>query len=118
MKSLSISVTKENFFNKYLLLLNGVFNLRPLSLNVFAEILYLNNLNIDINKEDRALIVFSAKNRAEIAKKLVISRASLDNQITYLRKREFLLGIRVNPIYEILYETHKDLMISFNLKEE
>ena len=118
MKKLTIPVNNKTFFTKYLLLFNEMFNLRPAALEVFSRLLYWNDKYRNVSKEDKDLLLFNKVTRSKILQDIDMSRASMDNQLTYLRKKGFLLGNSINPKYEIFYETHKDVLFSFRLKED
>ncbi len=118
MKVFNIETTKKDFFYKYMLVLSGIVHVRPVAMRVFADFLYWNDKFKDIDRDKRNLLLFNKETRSKILQGIDISRASLDNQLTYLRKNSLLLGNTINPKYEIFYETHKDLMFSFKLKEE
>jgi len=118
MKLLKIKTTKAGFFIKYLLVINEMLGLRRSALDVFARILYWNDFYKDLPTEEKNIVVFNSITRKKILDSLHMSRASLDNQFTYLRKKSLILGTRVNPKYEIFYDTHKELTFSFELDED
>ncbi len=119
MKTLTIKTDKQEFFIKYLLLFNELFKLRTNALYVFARLLYWNDKYEYMEAEERQLVVFNTITRSKILQSLDMSRASLDNQFTYLRKKGFLInGNTINPKYEIYYSTHKDTNILFVLEED
>lgn len=119
MKTFNInSNTKKEFFRKYLLIINTTIGLRPVARQVFALMLYWNDIYKDLPKDDRNMLLFNKTTRKKILEELKISRASLDNQFTYLRKKEVLLGNTLNPLYEFFYETHNQLLFLFNINTE
>jgi len=117
MKVFNIPTTKKDFFYKYLVVLSGIVDIRPVAMRVFAGFLYWNDYYKHIDKEERNLLIFNKETRSKILQGIDISRASLDNQLTYLRKKDLLLGNTINPKYEIFYDTHKELMFSFKLED-
>jgi len=118
MKAFNIETTREGFFLKYLLILQGILPMRFTAMRVFAAILYWNDLYKDLPPLERTSLIFSKDVRIKLLDMADMSRASFDNQLTYLRNKDFLLGNRVNPKYEIFYNTHKDLVFSFKIKED
>jgi len=118
MKILKIKSSRMEFFVKYLLVINEMLKLRNTALIAFARILYWNDKYKYLDAEERHLIVFNTITRSKILQSIDMSRASLDNQFSYLRKKKILIGNRINPIYEIYYDTHNQLMFSFELEDE
>ena len=87
-------------------------------MNIFAYFLYLNDKHKDLPREERSLLVFNPKTKHELQKKLGISKQSLENYMTKLRKKGFITDKSINPTFEIFYDTHKDLGFLFRIKED
>lgn len=118
MKVFNITTTRRRFFYQYLLVLSEMINIRPVARKVFAEFLYWNDKYKELPREERQMVLFNKETRSKILQSIDISRASLDNQLTYLRKKDVLLGNTINPKYEIYYDTHRELLFSFKLEED
>lgn len=118
MKVFRIETSIEDFFVKYLLVLNEMFKLSRGVLEVFAQLLYYNDKYKQADKEDRDAMVFSTATKKRISKKLNISSASFDNHMLTLRKKGLLKGSSIVPAYEIFYDTHKDLGFMFIIKDK
>lgn len=106
---------KLDFFYKYLTLLSPLIPLQNQERKVLSNILYWNDEYKDIPTEERNTILFSKSIRSKILQNMDISRASLDNVYLSLRKKNILIDNSINKVYEIFYDTHKDLMISFKI---
>jgi len=118
MKLFRIETSKEEFYNKYLLVVNSILNLNPQAIKVFGQLLYWNDKYEAIPRPERMRLVFGADTRKEIMKSLDITKASLECQLSGLRKAGFILKNTINPVYEIKYSTHRDLGFLFRIKEE
>lgn len=118
MKVFRIETSIEDFFVKYLLVLNEIFKLSRGVLEVFAQLLYFNDKYKDADKEDRDAMVFSTATRKRICKNLGMTAASLDNHLLSLRKRGLIKKSSIVHEYEIFYDTHKDLGFVFRIKED
>lgn len=118
MKIFRIETSIEDFFKKYLLVLNEIFRLPKGALSAFAQILYYNDRYKDLPKEERYEMVFSTATKKRICKYLGISGASLDNYLLLLRRKGLLKKSSIIAQYEIYYDTHKDLGFIFRIKEE
>jgi len=118
MKIFRLEVSREDFFVKYLLVLNEIFKLSRGTLDVFAQLLFYNDKYKDADKEDRDAMVFSTATRKRICTRLNISATSLDNFLLTLRKKGLINKHAIVPGYEIYYDTHKDLGFVFRIKEE
>ena len=117
MKIFHIETSKEDFFVKYLLILNEIFKLSPKPLLVFAQLLYYNDKYKEYSKEERNTMIFSTPIKKKIYGHLKMSNNSMDNYLMVLRKKGLLNGTAIVPAYEIFYDTHKDLGFIFRLKE-
>lgn len=118
MKILRIETDEENFYVKYLIVVNSMLGLGDQQLKIFAYLLYINDKYYDIPPEEREFLLFNTETKNNLLKKLNISKPSLENHFSRLRRKGFLIGRRINPKYEIRYSTHKDLGFSFRIKEE
>jgi hypothetical protein len=116
MKTINIKCeNKRDFFFKYITITNPFIGITNVEIKVFAELLFWNNEYKNLEKEERNLVLFNKITRSKILQNINISRASLDNQFTSLRKKGLLLGNTINPIYEIFYDTHNNLLIAFKI---
>lgn len=118
MKLFRIETSREDFFNKYLLVVNSILNLNPQAIRVFAQLLYWNDKYENIPNPERSRLVFGADTRKAIMSNLGITKASLECQLSSLRKSGFIIKNTINPVYEIKYSTHQDLGFLFRIKEE
>ena len=118
MKKLKITTTERDFYLKYLLMMDSVFNIRPSARLVFAEIMFFYNLYSDLPEEERASLTFNKKVKAEIQKRTGLSQPSIDNQLTYLRKKSLVKGLTVNKKYWFSYDTHKETLFSFKIEAD
>jgi hypothetical protein len=118
MKVFNIKTTRKGFYLQYLLVLSEMIDIRFAAMKVLASILYYNDMFRTLDDEARNSMLFSRDIRSKILQGLEITRASLDNQYTYLRKKGILLGVTLNPKYDISYDTHKELMFSFKMIED
>lgn len=118
MKTLRIEINKEDFFVKYLIVVNSILNLGDQQLRIFAYLLYINDKHRNLPLEERERLLFSPNTKKQLQKKVNISKASLENYFTKLRNKGFIKGRIINPVYDISYEEHKDLLFSFRLKED
>ncbi len=118
MKVLRIECDIENFYLKYLVLVNPMLHLGDTQIKIFAYLLYLNDKYNDIEESEREFLLFNTETKKALENKLNISRASLENHFSKLRKKGFVIGRKIAPQYHIRYETHRDLLFSFRVKED
>ena len=110
--------SKEDFYLKYLSYNNVLFDLGDSQRKIFAFLLYLNDKYHSISDEERAYLLFNTKTKRQLQDKLNISKASLENHFSKLRKKGYIKGRNIAPQYEIRYNTHKDLLIQFRTEED
>ena len=118
MKVLRIESNREYFYLKYLLYNKALFNLGDSQMKIFAYLLYLNDKYYDIDRKERGYLLFNVETKKALQEKLNISRASLENHFSKLRKKGYLTGRNITPQYEIRYDTHKDLLIQFRVSKD
>ena len=118
MKLFRIETSKEDFFSKYLLVVNSILKLNPQALRVFSQLLYWNDKYKDIPTPERMRLVFGSETRKAIMARLDVTKASLECQLSNLRKLGFINNNVINPVYEIKYDTHRDLGFLFRIKED
>ncbi len=118
MKVLRIESNKESFYLKYLLYNKALFDLGDSQMKVFAYLLYLNDKYYDLGEIERGILMFNTEVKKELQKRLNISRASLENHFSKLRKKGYIIGRNISPRHEIRYDTHKDLLIQFRISKD
>ena len=109
--------TESKFFRQYLELLNPLLRLRGKELDVLAELLYHNHKLIDIPLEHRWKLIFDYDTKMEIRSKLQLSDASMNNNLSALRKKGVIENNKVNPNYVVLPENKFILGFKFNIEE-
>ena len=115
-KEINLRIPIKEGDNKYYVILQilGIispFNsLRPKEKELFAWLLYFNNLYLTISVEDRFTLIMSKKK--EISEEMGISVDNFYNIIMNLKKKNLLLDNQINPTY-IIGDIDK---INFSLK--
>lgn len=100
-KKISIRTDRQKFFRQYVEIINGMspsFSLMKRELDIFAQLLYYYDKYKHIEDEKvRWKMVFDYDTRVAIINYLKIERASLDNYLSMLRRKEILHDRRINP---------------------
>lgn len=117
-KSVPIKTTKGKFFRQYLELLNPLLRLRGKELDVLAEILYHNHKLKKIPEKHRWKLIFDYDTKAEICTKLHLSDASLNNNLSALRKKGIIKKNKVQNSFLIHPNNYCKLTFSFNITSE
>jgi len=117
-KSIPIRTTKSKFFRQYLELLNPILRLRGKELDVLAEILYYNHKLENIPEKHRWKLIFDYDTKAEIRQKLQLSDASLNNNLSALRKKGIIRKNKVTDSFLIYPNNYCKLTFSFNIGQE
>jgi hypothetical protein len=105
------------FYNQYTTILQHMLGLTNKQALVFAEILYQNYLFLD-KVQDKSLrwdAVFSKGNRVVMMGNVGMHTPAFGNNITDLRKKGLLLGIRI-PDNLIVYPENNRFQLVFNFK--
>lgn len=117
-KSVPIKTTENKFFRQYLELLNPLLRLRGKELDVLAEILYHNHRLEEIPEKHRWKLIFDYDTKTEIRTKLQLSDASLNNNLSALRKKGIIRKNKVSDSFLIHPSNYCKLTFSFNITEE
>lgn len=115
-KSIPISTDSRKFFRQYLELINPLVKLRGRELDVMSELLYYNDKFKDIPEEHRWKLIFDYDVKTEIKERLKLSDASLNNNLTILRKKKILVKNRVVKSFLIYPSDTCKLSFIFNIK--
>ena len=87
MKAYPIKTNTETFFRQYLELINPMMGLRKKEMDVLSQLLYYNHKHKELDEYIRMKMIFDQDTKVKIRGKLDISEASLNNNLTELRKR-------------------------------
>ena len=117
-KSVPIRTTENKFFRQYLELLNPLLRLRGKELDVLAEILYHNHRLENIPEKHRWKLIFDYDTKTEIRTKLELSDASLNNNLSALRKKGIIRKNKVAESFLIHPSNYCKLTFSFNFTAE
>jgi len=114
-----VPVKKDNFYQVYLQILNGILKLTRTEIAVLAQFMEIRNdlsqVNLDKIYIDR--LVFSSENRKIIKEKLNISEQNLNNYIKSLKDKKALLFF--NNHYSInpkIFITKQQANVQFTIK--
>jgi len=113
----SFKLEPEKAIKKYLELSNAILDqnkLRPMELEVFSKLCYIDYLYSNLDKDKRNIILFHRQTRDKIRKSVKnISEASYNNILFSLRKKKLISST------ELLYRLPiKDNALEFSLKFE
>ena len=114
-KSIPIRTTENKFFRQYLELLNPLLRLRGKELDVLAEILYHNHKLDKIPEKHRWKLIFDYDTKTEIRTKLDLSDASLNNNLSALRKKGIIRKNKVSDNFLVHPSNYCKLTFSFNI---
>lgn len=117
-KSVPIKTTENKFFRQYLELLNPLLRLRGKELDVLAEILYHNHKLDKVPEQHRWKIIFDHDTKTEIRTKLDLSDASLNNNLSALRKKGIIRKNKVAKSFLVYPSNYCKLTFSFNIDKE
>lgn len=110
-KSIPIKTTSKSFYRQYLELLNPLIKLRGKELDVLAALLKYNNKLKDIPAEHRWKIIFEYETKTEIRTELGLSEASMNNNLSALRKKSIIKNNKV--VKSLLINPGKECKVSF-----
>jgi hypothetical protein len=116
-KSISITTDKAKFFRQYLELVNPMIKLRGRELDVMAELLFHNNELKGIPHKQRWQLILNYESKTEIRSKLQMSDASLNNNLSALRKKGILSNDGVVKNFLVYPDENCKLSFNFNIKE-
>jgi len=115
-----IKTDLDNFFSVAIRVLNPVLKLSNTETNVLANILLVLYANRNIDKNILEEELLSYKSRVAIRSKLDISEASLNNNISSLKKKGILVktknGFNISKPIEVLMPIKNKLSVSFNIE--
>lgn len=113
-KNIPIKTVESKFFRQYLELINPLLKLRGKELDVLAELMFYNHSLKDIPEEHRWKIIFDYDTKIKIREKLNLSDASMNNNLSVLRKKRIIDNNKVSKAYLILPQTGFKLTFQFN----
>ena len=116
MKVLNIETDERAFYEKYLIVMDSLFNIRPNARKVFAELMYFNNKYESYSDKERGSMLFVRRVKEQIMDRYNMTQATIDNQLTYLRDRGFIKGLNISSQYLFSHKTHAETMFSFKIK--
>lgn len=109
---------KREFFQAYLEITKALINLTANERLVLGEIMYWNDHYRYIkNEEERKNIVLSYENRMNIADYVGVSKSSLENILSHLRKKNVLDGNILNKAYDIKFQDNQNLLFIFEVND-
>jgi len=107
--------TEESLFRAYVQLIQPILKLRSREVDVFAQLLYLNNKKKSLPDVDRFDLIFSTKYRKSMAIDLDIKPEVLQNCFSELRKKNLIINNAIPKGYWV-FPTDNSLELAFNLK--
>lgn len=117
-KNIPIVTTENKFFRQYLELLNPILKLRGKELDVLAELMYYNYKFKDIPEEHRWKLIFDYDTKTKIRTKLDLSDASMNNNLSALRKKKIIHANRVRSAFLVYPSAEFKLNFKFNVQED
>lgn len=117
-----IKTNPKKFFRQLIGLLSSfppIKGLRPREQDVLAEIMYQTYVVKDISEELRPVVVFSTKGRQKICNRLSISKDTLYNTLSILRKTGVLYKDNTLPLFlNILPGDTYELSVNFKVEKD
>ena len=113
-KKVNIPTNENKFYRQYLEILNPIIKLRGKELDVLAELLFHNNRLKEIPEKHRWKLIFDYDTKADIRGKLKLSEASLNNNLSALRKKKIIVENEV--LKNFLVSPHESFSLKFNFK--
>jgi len=113
-KKVIISTDESKFYRQYLEILNPIIKLRGKELDVLAELLFHNTRLKDITSTLRWKLIFDQDNKTVIRQKLDLSEASLNNNLSALRKKRIIVDNEV--LKNFLVKPDSNFSLRFNFK--
>ena len=117
-KNISINTDSSKFYRQYLELLNPLIKLRGKELDVLAQLLFHNNKLKDIPEPHRWKIIFDYDTKVEIRTALELSDASMNNNLTSLRKKGIIKNNKVIKNLLIYPNKKSRIIFNFNIADE
>ena len=125
-----INSNKAMFFHQYLLLKkpiidkmlrdingNGHVALHEIPLQIFAKLLYYNDIYKKTPEEERWPKIFNKQIRRKIQEELGLNERLFNTHLSNLRKIGILKGRSINPLFLIHPEKDYTLSYKFNIAE-
>lgn len=117
-KVIPVNTNTRKFFKEYLRLINPLVGLRGKELDVMAELLYYNYEFRDIPEEHRWKLIFDYDTKTDIRSSLGLSDASMNNNLSSLRKRGLIVNNRVAKFFWVYPEGDEmKIVFKFNLED-
>lgn len=123
MKAIEIKKTPKQFFRAALMVLKPLpkfSQLRDKEMDILAELYYYNHLFRDTPESNRNTLLFSSSTKKEIGENTGSSIATIDNIISCLKDKDFIIGDRstkmLNPNY-ILKVTDNEIIYRFIIND-
>jgi len=113
-KKVTIATSENKFYRQYLEILNPIIKLRGKELDVLAELLYHNNRLKEIPYKHRWKLIFDYDTKSDIRTKLKLSEASLNNNLSALRKKRIIVENEV--LKNFLVSPQESFSLKFNFK--
>lgn len=114
-KIIPVKTTIDKFFREYLEIINPLVKLTNREKDVLAELLLLNYKYKHLESDIRSKIIFDYDSRMLVASKLNMSEASLNNNISYLRKRGIISNWEISPIFVVYPDENYNVVFNFSL---
>jgi hypothetical protein len=111
----NITTTKEDFFKKYLYIINGTLKLSEKEILILAEFL---KYTLEYSKDPE--LIFSSSIRKKIQNTLKISSANLNNYIQYLKNKKVIVETNglltiAKIIVPTIKENNYEVTFKFNI---
>jgi hypothetical protein len=107
------TVSPSEFYNQYLIILNGILNLTDVERRITVLLLEDYNNIRGLDFKSKTQLVFSPDNRKKIAKTLGVTQKSFNNYVVKLRKKGI---INDEGISLVLYTDVSNTQIQFSLE--
>jgi DNA-binding MarR family transcriptional regulator len=117
-KNIPIATTENKFFRQYLELINPLLKLRGKELDVLAELMYYNYKFKDIPDEHRWKLIFDYDTKTKIRTKLDLSDASMNNNLSALRKKGIIKLNKVRDVFLVYPSSNFSLNFKFNVQAD
>lgn len=117
--NIPINTTIDKFFKTAIKVLNPVLKLSKTETEVLANIMLVMYANRNASKEKLEKHILSYKSRVALRSKLELSEASLNNNISSLKKKGVIVrtenGFNLSDSIRRLYPENNKLSITFNI---
>jgi len=115
-KIIPIPTDERKFFRQYLELAAPLLRLREKERRVLAELLYYNYKYKAMDEEERFILIFSTSIRKKIMEELKVSDAVLNNNLSELRKKGYIVDNKIKRFYQIDPTENGTLTYKFMMK--